>query len=90
MFFKQPQSRRFKITPYYYDKEKDEAEIFGLPRIRFERKAVSKKPVQKPVTRIVVLLIGIGIIFWFLNQKSQDTPIQVEMIQLEEIPSGNQ
>ncbi len=89
MFFKQPQSRRFKITPYYYDKEKDEAEIFGLPRIRFERKTVSKRPEKKPVTRVVILLIGISMIFWYLNQKAQDSPIQVHMIQLEEIPDGN-
>ncbi|KAA3616535.1 MAG: hypothetical protein DWQ05_12455 [Calditrichaeota bacterium] len=89
MFFKQPQSRRFKITPYYYDKEKDEAEVYGLPRIRFKRMALSKRPERKPVRRAVILLIGIGFIFWYLQYKAQQAPIQVEMIQVEDISDGD-
>lgn len=90
MLFKQPQTRRFKITPYYYDKEKDEAEIFGLPRIRFKRLLHSQKPQKKPVRKTVVLLIGVGLLIWYLNDKAQNAPIQVEMIQVEDISNGNE
>ncbi|MCA9732502.1 MAG: hypothetical protein H6696_07875 [Deferribacteres bacterium] len=90
MFFKQPQARRFKITPYYYDKDKDEAEIYGLPRIRFKRLLHSQKPNKKPVQKTIILLFGVFLLIWYLQNKSQNAPIQVEMIQVEDISSGNE
>lgn len=86
MFMRQQPIRRFKITPYFYDPEKENEENAG---IKFRRILHSPRPGKKPVRRWLILVIGLLFFIWYFQNMQKPQKIQVENITIEDItPQG--
>jgi len=84
-FFKQVTPRDFIYNPIYFKPQDEDTDESGRRRIHFRRLFNHPAPQKRPVTRLLVLLIAIGIIFWYLQNKSSEQPIKIENIRVEGI-----